>query len=477
MLKPLALALTVLALPSPAAAQDALTGQDAQADLTALYDGLRSAHYDLFESTPETVFDRHYAALMERFETPISEGELHAELTRFIALAGHGHARLEGLNPDWPAHAADGLVFPLKVTIHEGEVIVEAAPEGSPARPGDRILALNGLPNPIWLERLTRNISAETPALAYTLLAGWLPLNIWLEFGAPDHFDLTIERNGRREDVRVEAVSLDVWRAATAPDPGFSLEGREARLIEPGTAYLRPGPFYNTEAATPEEAYTQEAVARFTAFIDDSFESFIAADAHTLVLDLRDNPGGDASFSDPVVAWFADEPFSFASEFRLRISPQTTASNQRRIDAGAPADSASGRLAALFAGAEDGETVTLDLPMIEPRPGAQFEGAVLILINRHSYSNAVSTAALIQDYGFGTLIGEASVDMATALGAMETFTLPHTGWTVGYPKALIIRPNGREDLHPLSPDIALDLPAVRGARDVALEAALARARR
>ena len=294
---------------------------------------------------------------------------------------------------------------------------------------------------------------------------------------APETFELTLERGGERLDVTVDAVPLDVWRGAAAPEPGFTLEGREAGMIEPGIAYLRPGPFYNIDAATPEEAYDPGALSDYINFIDTSFEGFIAEGAQTLILDLRDNPGGDSSFSDPVVAWFADEPFSFTSQFRLRVSPETTASNQRRVDARPEgAAGVSGEYAALFAEAENGDVVLFDFPMIAPREGRRFDGEVLVLVNRHTYSNAVTTAALIQDYGFGTLIGEPSLDMATAFGAMERFTLPNSGWSVGYPKAHIIRPSGREDLHPVTPDVMLELPAVRGARDAALEAAVARAR-
>jgi C-terminal processing protease CtpA/Prc len=95
-----------------------------------------------------------------------------------------------------------------------------------------------------------------------------------------------------------------------------------------------------------------------------------------------------------------------------------------------------------------------------------------VIVNRYSFSNAVSAAALIQDYRFGAIMGEQTVDMATTYGAMERFTLPNTGIVVTYPKALIVRPNGKESAHPLSPDIPLPSPRVRGATDVMLEAAI-----
>lgn len=41
-----------------------------------------------------------------------------------------------------------------------------------------------------------------------------------------------------------------------------------------------------------------------------------------------------------------------------------------------------------------------------------------------------------------------------------------------YPKALVVRPNGKEFAHPLIPDVPLPSPRVRGAADVMPEAAI-----
>ena len=115
-----------------------------------------------------------------------------------------------------------------------------------------------------------------------------------------------------------------------------------------------------------------------------------------------------------------------------------------------------------------GDFVSFELPYAQPREGERFTGDIHVLVNRFSYSNAVSVAALIQDYGFGTVYGEPTRDMSTTYGAMEHFTLPHSGFLVGYPKAHIIRPNGIEESHPVTPDIAIPTPAVRGADDIVI---------
>lgn len=74
--------------------------------------------------------------------------------------------------------------------------------------------------------------------------------------------------------------------------------------------------------------------------------------------------------------------------------------------------------------------------------------------------------------GFGRVLGEETADLATTLGAMEHFTLPHTGFTVGYPKARIVRPNGRIEPRGVVPDVILPAPRQADGNDGVLHEAM-----
>ena len=466
------LALLALTLVLPAQIHaEMISSTAAKADLKRLYEGLKAAEADLFAQTAPPVFERRYRDLMKRYHRPQSKQQLHGDFQQFAALARHAHTRLTELNPGWgELLGTDGRVFPLGLTIAAGEVVVSAAPAGSDVIPGDRILSINGLPNPLWLRQVTAHISAETPSLGYALLSGMEPYYFWLAFGELGDYTLEVERSEQISTVVVESVDLDALADSVTLEAGFSLAGREYAMLSETVGYLRPGPFYNVAAKTPEEAYEPEALAEYLAFIDGAFGDLIEGEVGHLVLDLRDNPGGDSSFSDPLVAWFADRPFSFASDFRIRVSAETTAANQRRIDLRPhDTDSISAQFARLYATAKEGDVVSFEFDESEPRSGPRFAGQVHVLVNRYSYSNAVSVAALIQDYEFGLVYGEPTRDMATTYGAMEHFSLPNTGFTVGYPKAHIIRPNGNKESHPVTPDVLLTVLPVRGATDVMLQ--------
>jgi C-terminal processing protease CtpA/Prc len=122
---------------------------------------------------------------------------------------------------------------------------------------------------------------------------------------------------------------------------------------------------------------------------------------------------------------------------------------------------------------EDGDTFSFEIPQVQPRD-SKFPGRAWVLVNRHSYSNATSAAAIIQDYGFGTLLGEETSDLPTSYASSAQFTLPETGIVVTYPKAYFVRPSGDETLRGVVPDHALDFPVVPAEEDVVLRDALMR---
>jgi C-terminal processing protease CtpA/Prc len=459
---------------APAPAERVYSPEELKADFAALYAGLKEAHYDLFVNTPKAEFDRLYAAQRASLTRPMTKAQAEIEFQTFVAHGKIAHARISAPDTYETYRAAGGPAFPIVLRIAGGRVYVGENLSGlAEVTEGDEIVNLNGRPIAHWLARATRHVSADTPYLAGSLLEYDFASLLWLDAGRIDAFDLELRTTqGKLLKVRVPARTRPEMKAAEAARPKSAViagDVREARVLPGGVGYLHPGPFYNFEAGA-----NMWDAKDFVAFIDRSFQSFLDAKVDRLIIDLRDNPGGDNSFSDPMISWFADRPFRFFKTFNVKVSPQTVASNQARLDAApAGADAASKNLADLYAKARPGGVASLDLPWAYPREGKRFTGKVYLLVNRRSYSNTVNVAALVQDYGFGKVLGEETSDMATTYGAMEQFKLPVTGIMVGYPKAHIVRPNGELKPRGVVPDVAIASPIVEGDRDVVLEKAIA----
>lgn len=477
--------LTVLLLPSAACSGGAapapeppggtIPAEALRADFDALYTSLQAAHYDLYARRDRRDYDALFARMRAGIDRPLTPLQARVLFQRFVAYGNVAHARIDPPGEAWEAfRSAGGKAFPLTLRVDGNVVRVSGGAGGLDGiAVGDRVESIDGEPALQWLRRMRALVSADNDYMAWAQVENLLPLLAWLELGEAERFEVVVARpDGRRATVVVPARDRAGFQAASeAAPPRFELDwnARQARMLDHGIAYLRPGPFYDNR---PEAAHPWNP-ADFQRFIDTAFRDFIDHRATRLLIDLRANPGGDNSFSDRMVAWFAGRPFRFSSSFRIKVSDAAVAANRKRLDAqGGDRDTASARLAAAYAGQSSGCIVPYDVPEVSPRPAPRFDGAVYVLVDRHTYSNAVLVAAIVQDYGFGTVFGEETSDLASTYGAMETFTLPRSGIEVGFPKARILRPSGDPQPRGVVPDIAIDAPPPGSTRDLVLERAV-----
>ncbi len=459
---------------SESAEQATLSPEQVREDFDVLYAGLREAHYELDHHISMRELDAHFERLRREIRGPMSPFEAGVLFQRFVSRVGLGHTRVAFPAAEWSAFfQSGGRIFPLLIRVIDGRVWVREDLSGSDqVSAGDELLTIDGKPAMGWIERVSRHVSADSESMLHAILEHQFPVMMWIERGEVESFAIETRTAGgetRRIELAAKALHGDGSEDGNDDDEPeqFTPDGqsREHRIVD-GIGYLKPGIFMNLA----EGADTYDS-REFEAFVDEAFASFLDAGVERLLIDMRHIPGGDNSFSDSMVAWFADRPFRFSPEYKIRVSPQTTASNAERLDGAGPGD-ASTLMAALFDGARNGDIVHLEIPLVEPRAGRRFEGPVYVLIDRHSYSNTATTAALIQDYGFGTLIGEATTDVATGFGGIERFTLPHSGKVVEYSKSFFCRPSGVARIHPVTPDIPIENPLLPGSQDVVLERAM-----
>ncbi|MBB6425720.1 S41 family peptidase [Sphingopyxis sp. JAI128] len=462
---------------SPHASAAALSARAVRSDFALLYQTLQEAHFNLYAHRSKAEYDTHYRSLLATIEAPMDPVAVAILFQKFVAYGRIGHARIDAPVIAFVSQLrGGGKILPIFIRVDGDRVLLtQTADQGGSLRAGAEIVSIDGVPIRQVLERLSGYVSAERPYMAYAQMEESFPVLLWLDRGPLDSLSVTARVGSTMKTVSVKAVTLDQRKALTAKFPGpeqlVEFSDREYKVLEPGIAYLRPGPFFNTEQSNEGPAPSYEASA-FRTFIDASFSKLIASGATDLLIDLRNNPGGDNSFSDPMIAWFADRPFRFASSFTLKASAATKADYSRQRVAGVPIDPDFLRQIDAEEKQPNGTRYTYELPIVAPRAEPRFHGRVWLLINRHSYSNAASVAALVQDYGFGKVLGEETADVASNYASVQHFTLPLTGIVVTYPKSHFVRPNGNAEVAGVTPDFPIEPPPVDASGDVALSKAL-----
>lgn len=145
-----------------------------------------------------------------------------------------------------------------------------------------------------------------------------------------------------------------------------------------------------------------------------------------LIIDIRDNGGGNSSLGDLLFSYLYNEPFTQYSKIHEKLSEQcknTYASKDDKLI---------------------GTVRKQDIKPVRYIKGYEFKGRIVLLTNRYSFSSATDFAALINDYGRGIIIGEETGGIASSYGDVLSFILPNTGQNFGVSYRYFVRPNGAE---------------------------------
>ncbi|MDC8755593.1 S41 family peptidase [Erythrobacter sp. sf7] len=454
---------------------DCLSAQDAREDLRALYEGLQQEHVDLFARRSRAEYDAKITALLARIDGPVQRAQFNLTLHEALAFGNVGHAKTEAAMADVFSHVGNGgAIIPLSVVYRDAAMLTDNwAGKGAALPPGSRITALGGLSLPEFEAQARRIISADTTRLLRAQIELGLPAYLYLVFGPREALRVDyIAPDGTAGSHNVAGMPLGemyaLQDARRVPRPDRKAGARIYRDLGDGVFYLQPGPF----SATGEERGEDGAayfIDPFRDFVRDAFAALAASGARDLVIDLRDNGGGDASFSDLIIARLTNRPFRYSARYEVRAGPNTKAAWAGRES---DPDTLGGRIKATLASAADGERVTIAVPETSPIAENAFDGRVWVLVNRHTYSNAAVIAALMQDLGIATIMGEETADLPTTYGAVERFSLPHSGAEIIYPKAYMVRPSGSEEVRGVVPDFLIAPAPVGSAHDRMLETAV-----
>ena len=397
------------------------------AQLREDFDGFRrtieNLHPALYAVTPKPVFDRRLDAAAAALDHPMDVTEFRRHLAPLMAAIGCGHSSLWMPPPWW--QAVPERWFPLAVAVtDEGLYTIRHLSDSLAVSPGRRITAINGISAAVLRDTLLSGISGDGGNCAYRTdvlerrFADYLALHL----GFPERFRITMEATGSAPSSTLDLAPVPraaVEAARTVP-PRRSLE------ILPDAAVLTLNHFN----------YYHDR-DNFTAFLAESFAAIKASGASALILDLRDNNGGD--------------PYSAAELLRYLIARPTPywAEPYPHMEA-----------------------------LAEPLPPTadRFAGTVLTLINGRCFSTTGHLLALLRHHGIGKFVGTESGGTFQCHDAKIQVPLPNTGLILQVAQrrfAVAVAPMPIE--RGIRPDRTVrPTPADRAAgRDTVREAALA----
>jgi hypothetical protein len=337
---------------------------DLRSDLLQIRRALEEMHPAVHAFTPKDAFERLYEEQLRRIDRPMTLSEFASIAAPLVAAVGCGHTALSVPSDFWTT--APDRFFPLGLRFIGGRAfVVGSADPAGPLPAGSEIRSIQGRS----MSEIQRDLKALVSSDGDN--DGWKTQRIGSRFGTlyalrlgfPAEFVVEALPPGGTNTVgvrlraversRIPAATSGERRATSSGDPNLDFE------ILPGGG--------NTAVLTIRNFDYYETRDKFKGFIDDAFDRIRRAGVRHLILDLRDNGGGDPFCTAHLLGYLERVPVPYFA----RVYPSGYEHFAEPI----------------------------------PRAAGAFDGTLDILINSGVFSSTGHFCSLLKYHKIGTFIG------------------------------------------------------------------------
>jgi len=374
------------------------------------------------------MFEDHF----QRIDKPMSIHEFYPLLAPIMAEIGCGHANL--WPPDGYWDSAPDRMFPVQIHFSQDEKIwvlhTFGIDPGIP--PGSEIISINKQPAGEIIQTLLLDQSADgyNRSLKLWKLNNRFQNLFALHYGFPSEYEIGYLYQGKKKKIILPPIQRETIRDHFKPEHDSTWFDNHLKfeiLEDYNTALIKLKTF----------AYYSEN-KKFKSFIDQSFKEIRDNSIQNLILDLRDNDGGDPFCSVHVLAYIEPEPIPYFSRPYGKYSH-----------------------------------------MAKPIPMAKhpYTGELFILIDGGGLSTTGHFTSVLKYNHVGTFIGLETGGTYTCNNASKMINLDHTQYYVNCPRATFATAvSGFPPDRGIMPDIEVE-PSVEdiiNGKDTMMEIALAK---
>ena len=367
-----------------------------------------------------------FAKAQQQLQKPQTRDEAWRVLAALNPVFSDAHLQVSmgEFDDEAAAHLkAGGGFFPYEVHVDpKGDLFVRSEVGGA-ATPfaTARIDSINGVPARKVTAALLALAPGDSAALRSNLLSGRWWRFYWRAFGTPKLFKLVLAQD--KKQVRISRAAATRLPYVTSDDTDFAKAYR-FEMLSPTVGLLTANTFL-----WPDKKL-------FYAFTEKMFGKLRDDKASTLLIDIRDNTGGDDDmWKEGLLRYIADKPYQHGSTYRKMVIEGRASGTEKVGDI------------------VEGKIQTWEQP--EPNNPLHFSGKVYVLVGRTTYSSAILFSNTVQDFKFATVVGAAGYARARQSGGIQHMILPHTKLGVIVPRFVLDRPSGARTPELIGPDIVM----------------------
>lgn len=369
-----------------------------------------------FEFVTETIFSIHpdplrnfegdweveVNRLRESLKDPLTIDEFLLQLQQFVSKIGDAHTLVT------TGENGERRILPIMLNWVEDELVVTKS-LSSNFELGESVIRIGKLDVEVVNEKLGKFVSAENQYWSKQMVSQLLLDETYLKFlDVVEEGEVPLTVKGQNGETRVELVeplSLERIMALRDQDKNAQWYGWEI-FEEEQVGY------YFLSQCIVSEGYEKS--------VTDFFKNVIEQNINKVVLDLRDNGGGNSHVMYPFLQHL---PVKFIREFEVQLKYSEEASNQNGYEQKSGKEAFAGRLHKNV--------------IKEPT----FNGELYVLVNNRTFSAATDFATIIHDNSLGIVVGEPTGGAPSAFGDLILVDVPNSKFILAVSHKEFLRPN------------------------------------
>jgi hypothetical protein len=390
---------------------------------------LEEGHSGIYRYTSKEELDRRFDQTKKSLTKRMGVLEFYRILAPVVAAIKCGHTDISPPRDVLEVFKAKTRVLPFHVRVLEGKLYVFRDLSGAPASlAGKEIRSINGVPASTIVGKMLAAASGDGDIQTVRMkrISGWkfsAKLSTLVGLSAPYEVAYWEPKEQREPNVKLEGANLmrlqEAARVRFPQDQGAKTAG-ELQFLDAGAiAVMKIHGF--SEFVDPKGSKT------LADFFQESFDAIKQKGTKTLILDVRNNGGGEDELGKRLFSYLLDQPFQYYD--RLVINARKFSFQKYIQLPEIPADAVermpNGKYRA---------TRHPNLGIQQPSKPA-FSGKVLILMNGHSVSTTAEFLSQAHFHKRAKFIGEESggTYYGNTSGVVPAVTLPNTKLIVYVP--------------------------------------------
>jgi len=409
-------------------------------DLDLLFKTIDEVHPNMYAYTSKKEFSKLRDKLYRKAARPMTRLEFYKAVAPVVAALKSGHTFVMTPQEEFAEYAKNGgKMFPVHF-LCTGDAVTLAIYWGNEEIPvGAEVLTIDGEKAKEYLKRLARYWPAEGKEynLGHLERGGSsIMFFLWLEKGHEESLKLTLKSpDGVIDEYAVVALSHDEINQAALKKQAETAKHKTQDSGHPQLYTYRHIPDANVGLITFNFFKDRQ---QFGKFLKTTSQDVQEQNVENLIIDIRNNPGGNNMLGDDFLKYLTDKPFCQFEKAELKISEQACA-RYRWIKREDP-------------NIKIGSTKILKGKLIKPGDNPlRFKGKVFVLIGPKSASSSVSFASVMKHFHIGTLIGQETIDTPVNYGDIIYEKLSHSGLTFAVACKRFVCAGGKADGRGLMP--------------------------